>query len=538
MKKITTIFILCLLFILGGCKSGDEEMINTMLNMELVEGKEKVSQRVNTMAHMALFMQDKNENILDKYINQRMPADTFVTIINDLATYDLEMNEETYNYLTKYALDIEGLEKTSYFEPFEILSSMYVKKELVDTKGSLGTVLRIIYDSPEEYLSMDIPYEILEVNKQDMIYVYPGQAVITVGRGRAGKAINMEDQDLQIFYLLVKALEEIYYYEYDMVEAAGNPIEVPELEVIPKVTNKKILNQSVEKEIDTYNNEKLAAISKGYSVRYSSFSKNDKQFGKKYVYFMFFGDGEYTYRISCSRQGNLDLNVYAGSGNFLYYTIPDLSKPDKIFSENTKTGKFKPLELHEFANNDKETLEKIADILKIFKEFQSKGVPYFESKATETALNIDIEPIPRVTSKKVLNQSKYIESNFDKIIKNVDGGYVFWEKDDRPLEDQDAYFLHINFGDNQYCLSYLRTGVLSLNAYEVDYLALSIPNLEKPNEIYRVEYTEDEEMKYIPLEANKLTKIEKEHLKNMEKAMKIFKKVIKESNVDFGIKIN
>lgn len=160
-----------------------------------------------------------------------------------------------------------------------------------------------------------------------------------------------------------------------------------------KITNKKILNQSVEKEIDSYNNEKLYAISKGYSVRYTSFSKNDKQFGKKYVYFMFFRDGEYTYRISCSRQGNLDLNVYAGSGNFLYYTIPDLSKPDKIFSENIKTGKLEPLELHELSDNDKETLEKIADILKIFKEFQSKGIPYFEAKANGTALNIDIEPM-------------------------------------------------------------------------------------------------------------------------------------------------
>lgn len=225
MKKIITIFILSLLFVLGGCKPNDEEMINTMLNMELVEGKEKVSQRINTMAHMALFMQDKNENILDKYVNQRMAADTFVTIINDLATYNLEMNEETYSYLTNYALDIKELEKTSYFEPFEILSSMYVKKELVDTKGNLGTVLRIIYDSPEEYLSMDIPYEILKVNKEDMIYVYPGQAVITIGRGRAGKTINMEEQDPQIFYLFVKTLEEIYYYEYDMIEAAANPEE-------------------------------------------------------------------------------------------------------------------------------------------------------------------------------------------------------------------------------------------------------------------------------------------------------------------------
>lgn len=310
-----------------------------------------------------------------------------------------------------------------------------------------------------------------------------------------------------------------------------------EIEVVSKVTDKKVLNQNIEKEITSYDNEKLKAISNGYIVRYSSFNKNDKQFGKKYVYFMFFGKNGYTYRISCSRQGNLELNVYEGSGNFLYYTIPDLSKPNKIFSKNVKTGKLEPLDSYEFMNNDKENLKNLDEVLKIFKEFQSKGVSYFEAETSGTALNIDIEPIPRVTNKKVLNQSKYIESNFDKIIKNIDGGYVFWEKDDRPLEDQDVYFLHINFGDNQYCLSCLRTGILSLNAYEVDYLALSIPNLEKPEEIYRVKYTEDEEMKYIPLEKNKVTKLEKEHLKNMEQAMKIFRKVIKESNVDFGIKI-
>lgn len=104
-----------------------------------------------------------------------------------------------------------------------------------------------------------------------------------------------------------------------------------------------------------------------------------------------------------------------------------------------------------------------------------------------------------MTSKKVLNQSKYVESNFDKIIKNVDGGYVFWERDNRPLKDQDASFLHINFGDDQYCLFCLRAGVLSLNAYYSKFRETWRNN--------RVEYTEDEEMQYILLEANKLTEI-------------------------------
>ncbi|WP_427041333.1 hypothetical protein HUW86_05215 [Fusobacterium sp. SB021] len=222
MKKIITIFILCLSFMMVSCKSNDEETINTLLNIELVEGKETVSQRIDTMAHMALFMQDKNEFILDEYVSQYASMDYFLTVLTNLSQHKIEMNEEIYNYLSG-VLDIRGLSETSYFDPFEIMPSIYTKTELIDTKEKLGTVLRVTYDSPDEYLTMDIPYETLEVNKEDYIYIYPGQAIITTGRGRMGKTINMENQEQQLFYLLVNALEKIYYYEYEMGEAAANP---------------------------------------------------------------------------------------------------------------------------------------------------------------------------------------------------------------------------------------------------------------------------------------------------------------------------
>ncbi len=222
MKKVIAMFILCLSFMLGGCKPNDEEMINTMLNIELVEGKEIVLQRINTMAHMALFMQDKNDVILDEYVSPYISMDEFFTLLDNLAQHNIEMDEETHNYFVR-VLDLRGLAKTSYFEPFGIIGSMYTKKELIDTQGKLGTVLRITYDSPDEYLTMDIPYEILKVNKEDMIYIYPGQAEITTGRGRVGKTISMEDSQQQVFYLFVNALEQIYHYEYMLGEIAANP---------------------------------------------------------------------------------------------------------------------------------------------------------------------------------------------------------------------------------------------------------------------------------------------------------------------------
>ena len=152
----------------------------------------------------------------------------------------------------------------------------------------------------------------------------------------------------------------------------------------------------------------------------------------------------------------------------------------------------------------------------------------------------DIKPIPRITNEKILNNDKYIHVNFydteklKKITGNADGGYYFLEKRD----EETAYFLYVYLGEDefvqdQYSLTCLRDGRLILNAYDFEYLAISIPDLEKPKEIlYYPSYGED---KGIPLDLDNLSERDKKHLKNMKKAMKIFKKVMTESGVDFGI---
>lgn len=145
-----------------------------------------------------------------------------------------------------------------------------------------------------------------------------------------------------------------------------------EIEVIPRITNQEFLNQNSEREIGSYNNKKLGSISKGYIVRYSSFSRNDKRFGEEYVYFIFFGKDGYTYRISCSRKGILAMNVYSGSGGFLYYTIPDLSKPNEIYSEDLQTGKQILMKNENLEETDKNQIETMADIVRIFKSISEK----------------------------------------------------------------------------------------------------------------------------------------------------------------------
>lgn len=222
MKKILIFISLCLSFLLVGCKPDTEETINTILNMKL--DNETMTQKIDIMAHTALFMNELNMNLdlLDTYISPEADADYCFNLLQKLVTSETEMTEETYTYLSNYVFYLKKLNSLKYYEPFEIMGSMYTKKELIDTKGELGKVLKITYDSPKEFLVIEIPYEFLEVNKQDMIYAYPGQAVITVDRGRAGKKIEMTKQETQLFYLIVATLEKIYYYEYDTMEAQNS----------------------------------------------------------------------------------------------------------------------------------------------------------------------------------------------------------------------------------------------------------------------------------------------------------------------------
>lgn len=224
MKKFLIFVSLCFCFLLNGCKSNADETINTILNMKLGNNEETMIERIDTMAHTALVMNELNMNLdlLDKYISPNVNQDYCFDLITKLATYETKINKEIYSYLSNYVFYMNDLSSLKYYEPFEIMGSLYTKKELVDTKGELGNVLRITYDSPNEFLVIDIPYEFLKVNKQDMIYAYPGQAVITVDRGRVGKKIDMSKEESQLFYIIVSTLENIYYYEYDTIETQNN----------------------------------------------------------------------------------------------------------------------------------------------------------------------------------------------------------------------------------------------------------------------------------------------------------------------------
>ena len=178
-----------------------------------------------------------------------------------------------------------------------------------------------------------------------------------------------------MIFLIILLFGIGYYLLKDNIT---NYLLISGFESIPKVTNEKILNQDIAIEITAYDNEKLENISKGYPIRYSSFKKKDKQFGKKYVYFMFFGKDGYTYRIACSREGILSMEVYAGSGNFLYYVIPDLEIPTNIFSYNIEDDEFKLLDFKNMSTFDRENVKAIKEILSIFKEFLKNDISYYE----------------------------------------------------------------------------------------------------------------------------------------------------------------
>ena len=189
------------------------------------------------------------------------------------------------------------------------------------------------------------------------------------------KNIKPRSKKFKLIFLIILLFGIGYYLLKDNIT---NYLLISGFESIPKVTNEKILNQDIAIEITAYDNEKLENISKGYPIRYSSFKKKDKQFGKKYVYFMFFGKDGYTYRIACSREGILSMEVYAGSGNFLYYVIPDLEIPTNIFSYNIEDDEFKLLDFKNMSTFDRENVKAIKEILSIFKEFLKNDISYYE----------------------------------------------------------------------------------------------------------------------------------------------------------------
>ncbi|MBR8749486.1 hypothetical protein IX317_001160 [Fusobacterium sp. DD29] len=373
MKKIIMVFVLCFTFLMLGCKASAEEIEDKIMNMEVGNGSETVAQRVDTLAHMALFM---NDNInMKSYLSETDLDSSFGEILTDLAYKGRELDSSTYKYLTGI-IDIMGLEGEIYYEPFSISNTMYTKKKTFTRKDDFQTIFRITYDSPNEYISIDIPYADYGNGKID---INPYKAVVTVKNGGRSKVINVETQEAQFYYLIVKAIEDIYYYEYEMGESSDNSVLEVGFDAFPNVTDEKILNQSIEKEIDSYSDKDLKKLSGDYYIRYTSFDKNDKLLGEKYVYFISFGKGDYTYRVSCSRDGILSLNVYAGSGGFLYYTIPNLEYPYDILTESMETGEQTLLNFSNLSSVDEENLKNIEEILILLKRIPK-----------ETSINLGI----------------------------------------------------------------------------------------------------------------------------------------------------
>ena len=367
MKKIITLIVLSLTFLIVGCKANAEDLIDRILKTEVVEGKESVAQRIDTLAHMALL----NSQIIDIDLYSKSVGeateDKFTDYIYKLGNSMMEMNEDAYDTIYE-VLDIQTMRDIPYFEPVSIVNTSDTRKEIMEN-DNFDTVLRVTYDSPDKYVAVDIPF--VEFGDKT-IMVNSAKAVVTIGKGANKKAYPMEDGSIQVLYWLTKSLEELDYYEYDLMESGGNPSYDVYVESLPRVTDPRVLNQSVARDVASYEDENLKSLSDDFSIRYSSFDKKDRQFGEKYVYFIFFGKDGYTYRVSCSREGILELNVYAGSGGFLYYTIPDMSKAHEIFSESFETGKQTMLDFDNLTDADVEHIHNIEEIIGIMRRMAGK----------------------------------------------------------------------------------------------------------------------------------------------------------------------
>ncbi len=350
-------------------------------------------------------------------------------------------------------------------------------------------------------------------------------------------------------YILIAIVLIIFgFFAHNRYNKYQDKLLIPE--PIPRITNEKILNQDIAIEITSYDNEKLESISKKYPIRYSSFKKNDKQYGKEYVYFMFFEKNGCTYRISCSRKGNLALEVYIsfGSGDYLLYAIPNLEKPTEILFYNIEEEAEQYvvlLDLKNLNDGEKKIIKNMKEILDIFKEFSKDDISLYtlevnnDLKSNKIISEYGIKPIPRVTNEKILNQDKDLQLILteNKQIKKITGNkkveYILEKKFQAPLANQLAYHIYLVEDDGtSYSLECTRTGVLKLTAYDVDYSTVSILNLENPNKLFTYDY---KNYKQIPLNPNNLINRQEILLKNMKKTLDIFKRISKETDINLGI---
>ena len=158
-----------------------------------------------------------------------------------------------------------------------------------------------------------------------------------------------------------------------MTESSGNPPKLHiELEPLPRVVDQKVLNNIEERSIDSSSDDNLKKIADDFYIRYSSMDKTPDKNGNDYAYFIFFGKDGITYGMSCSRNGLLGLNIYAGSGGFLEYIIPNLQYPEEIFSENMENDNLNSVSIDTMIENDIEIIKNIDKIINIFKKISKE----------------------------------------------------------------------------------------------------------------------------------------------------------------------
>lgn len=476
---------------------------------------EELDKKLTEEIRCKSFFNNSNEflKLIKKIINS----------LNLINKKDLSVSElEEFNLIEKINSKIEEIQK-EYENEIENLRN--VEESLTDNQIQQSTYENLLYcfnsfkNTYKKFMSIKDEKNIQADKdlKKEEIFINYNDEYIEKNKENI-KKINNKIIKLIFLILIIFGLSTFFFKDN-----ISQYLSISNIEPIPRITNEKILNQDIAREISSYNNKKLEDISKGYSIRYSSFKKSDKQFGEKYVFFMFFGKDGYTYRISCSRDGILAMNVYSGSGGFLHYTIPNLENPTEIFSYNIENDK---LTLLNFKNMDKSEKKIIKEILNIFEEFYKNDIFYSDYEINKLSSKFEITPIQKVTNKKILN----INENFYDI-------YIFQDKNNiYPISyctaENNGYYkfayiistdLGIPFGnDYQYTLCCLRNGIIQVEVSMGDEIVLLIPNMSEPTKI-------DFKTKEITYHKNK-----KEHLLNIEIAIQIFKKFAVEHHINLG----
>ena len=151
-----------------------------------------------------------------------------------------------------------------------------------------------------------------------------------------------------------------------------------------------------------------------------------------------------------------------------------------------------------------------------------------------------IEPVPKVTDKKFLNQNKeiYTNSDINKKLKKIVGKnyttYSFWGNEDGSI----LYTVTLELEESTYFLNCSRDGNLELLVSSGNNKDIFIPNLENPEKIFyqKIYFKEAvKKVEYIPVNFDEITEQDEKYIKNMKKAFEIFKRISKETDIKLGI---